>query len=181
MTNSVIREKTGRSSEFADILQLVEKIVVAADTDVVTFSGLDGDNDGTYIIEALIIAGNGNGDNYHLRPNGSDVNCQSIVLINTGAVLIPTAPAYLFFGDLGGNGSFNYSRGELRATKTGGLRRAGWATAYRGINVTNQGFQIQWGYADSATNITSLDVFVEGGAGNAIKAGSELILWKRKH
>lgn len=179
--SSIIREKTGRSSEFADVLQLVEKIIVTVDTDVVTFLGLDGDNDGTYIIEAILIAGNNNGDNYHVRPNGSDANCESIALINTGAVLIPSAQAYLLFGDLGPTGSFNYSRGELRGAKTGGLRRAGWATSYRGINGTNIGYQIQWGYADSATNITSLDVFVEGGAGNAIKAGSELILWKLKH
>ena len=179
--DSVIREKTGRSSEFSDILQLIETRVVLADTDIVTFLNLNGDADGTYIIEGMLIAGNGNGDNVSLRPNGSDVNCESILLLNTGAVLIPASPAFLFLVDLGGINSFNYFKAELQGSKLGGLRRGGWSTSYRGINVTNIGGQAQFGFADSVTLITSLDVFVEAGTGDGIKAGSTISLWKLKH
>lgn len=157
--------------------QLVQTIVQPADSDVLSFTGLDGDIAGSYYIHGKILAGNA-GDNISLRPQGADTNCATTYALNTGAVLIAGTVAYLFATILGAIGVVSTFAGKLIATKADGLTRGGDFVGLRGIGTLNQGLNGVWSYNDNTTKITQLDVKADGASGVGIKAGSVVSLFK---
>lgn len=177
--SSVIREKTGRSSEFSDVLQLIETIVVPGDTDSVSFTGLDGDLDGKYVIDAQIIAGNNNGEFIKLRVNGSDANLSATYSVNTGVIEVYATQAFALIGENGGVGTTTLCMAKLFG-KSGAPTRGGKFASNRGVGAINHSWYGVMSYNDAATKITSLQVAIDAGVGNGIKAGSIISLYKIK-
>lgn len=158
-------------------LSLIQTIDVLADTDTVTFAGLAGDTDDYYVLIATLLGVNG-GDDYHIRPNGSDTNMASTVAINTGSALVAASVAFFYAVEAGAPGTYSGFRAELSAKS--GVKRWGFSNASRGIGSANQGNLANAFWNDLATVITSLDVFADSGSGHGIGAGSVLSLYRLK-
>lgn len=139
-------------------LQLIEKKTVAAATQSVTFSSLDGDTDEFYVLQIYVINGSGSTMNIELRPNGLSTNL---------TYQVGTVSGGSFAGGSGGSGAIidvtgsqqSYVTLFITASKTNakprfwhsnGIRHSGSGSlsAYFGAGVWN----------DTTTNITSLEV-----------------------
>lgn len=179
MTNSVIREKTGRSSEFHDLLQLVRTIVVPVNTDTISFTGLDGDKDGFYLLRAKIISGSALGDNILLRPQGSDAFMSSTNMIATaGSVTCSRQAVEAIVGALYIVNGLSLLDIEFFASKADGITRGGFARCSRAVGVADILYHSTIGYADNVTKITRLDLFADQGTGAGFQAGSVVSLFK---
>lgn len=176
--NSIIRERSGRSSQFTDVLQEIRTIVVPANTDTVSFTGLDGDKDGYYLLRGKIIAGNA-GDSILFRPvPGSDANLVSRGLVSTGAAVTPLATANALMVDNGPVNSLSLIWAEMFASKADGISRGGKTSGVRAVGIIDYAYMFNFGWNDNVTNVIQIDVFANGGSGVGIKQNSVITLFK---
>ena len=161
-------------------VQVVQSIVVSSDRDTVSFTGLDGDADGYYILNAKIISGSAVGDDILLRPQGSDTNMSATTIIATsgGSLSCSRSTPGAKIGALYIVNGVTLLTAEFFASKADGIIRGGYARSSRADGVADNEYLSTIGYNDNSTKITQLDIFVNGGTGTGIKAGSVFTLSK---
>jgi hypothetical protein len=174
------RERTGRSSEFADVLELIETINVSADTNLLTFADLDGNADDRYFMEFDLLTG---ASLITVRPNGLTTN-----LTSNGTYVVPTAGGSInFFQDtlidlLVGAGGIEVISGKIEIYARSGKKRffRVTASAFQGApdNRSIMGETVGM-WDDTTTNLTSIIITTNSG-GNGILAGSTFSLYRLK-
>jgi hypothetical protein len=162
--------------------EVVEVKNITVDTTSVTFSGLNGDVDGEYMMLFRIrnVAPTGPSQQYSVRPNGisTSQNTTTAFHSGTGANGITTSSDMRIFdaGSFGSKqavGTFNFD------AKTGTEARqliadiSIWSNAL----TNNARDTISCVWTDTTTNITSLDIVASQGLG--IAAGSQFCLYKK--
>lgn len=161
-------------------LTLVERKTITANTTTVTFSGLDGNTDGTYLLTGKIINNSGAAPFYAMRPNGATTNLKSNLAYNSGSGYSQAngTTGRIFFSQA--NGTANTFQQIIHAKKnTHSIAQPAIAmgsfTAFDGSNQAIPAFT-GWVWDETSTNITSLDIVCE--SANGIGDGSELCLYK---
>ncbi len=155
-------------------MQLVQNQVLVADTDTITFSGLDGDNDGIYYLVIQGIKGGAGLTTYSLQPQGSNTNCTSCTFF----IPIGTQTAYpsdIVFVKSGSGDGATFTAVMTITAKTGALRMV----VSDGIEFgAGASFRTVMGgtWNDNSTNITSL--VLKADVANAFKAGTIATLYK---
>ena len=166
-------------------LTLIENKIFTADATSYEFAGLDGNTDGTYVIEAELIGLIGSQIEYYLRPNSISTNMQSRRNLNYANLGDSTGDlSHLMLHWVYGHATDTYTpvgivTAKLRAkcnansvarvrsyAAVGGLK----GTIYWGI------FAAGGGWNETSTNITSL--LVISPTANGIKSGSTIQLYK---
>jgi hypothetical protein len=170
-------DHTGIPGVGSGVLSLVEKREITANTTTTTFTGLNGNVDGIYLLKAFLISDPAEGGvtNYYMNPNGLATNqvCEQKNL--------STSYSHAILGRtiIGSNASTtNMSLSSVviwaRASGPGGtpLRRLFNADSQRG------GSQLLWTseWTDTSTILTSLEI--EATVANGIRIGSTLALYK---
>ncbi len=153
-------------------LMLIEKKTVPSDTDTLSFTGIDGDADGSYLLVFQLIKGAAGFITYVIRPNGLTTNQKSyyntlgvststttdMQIASSGGSIGDKVRGDCFIDAL--TGAFRTGRGEDNQYSAG--------TIYKTIRT-----QI---WDDDSTNITSIDIVADTAAG--IKAGSVFTLYR---
>lgn len=165
------RPLTGRSSEFADVLELVAKVDLVGDQTDVTFSGLDGDADVKYLLEMRVPCGAGGTAHFSLQPNGLNTNLTDAGgQFNNGAA---TGFANTTTGQFGYVLTGQIMAATLKIWAKSGLKRV-WCAEFTGnaplIAITGSTWD------DLVTNITSL--VIHSDVANSIGAGSSFTLYR---
>jgi len=159
--------------------RFVAESVPTSNTNTVTFSGLDGDNDVWYVIQANF-KNNGGLAWYELRPNGVTTGLKSEVIYRIDGDTTPASGGsesiwrILLFSAFTGSGGST----EVRVyAKSGSVRTY---TAHAGAKHSGSpanNMSVHGGHwSDTTANITSLTIF--GTNANAIGAGSVIRLYK---
>lgn len=161
-------------------LVLVEKKLVTANVQDLTFSGLDGDTDEVYQLIGRILSGAGAAENFTLRPNNVSSNQDSVNIEQQSSAVTRTSTTDLV----------------LSRVRVGGVLQTFdalfWAKRNPNSIATNRALQAQWAsysatlpltvghstglWDEDATNITSL--VVHGPGAGDIKDGSTVALYK---
>jgi len=163
----------GNVSITGGALQLVEHKSVGADTQEVTFSGLNGDTDLVYLLLARIVNDAGVAVIYDLQPNGTTTNQRFSYLAWTSAATANVGGTTMAVGQLAATDTglfvvwFYAKTGETRLSF--GQNLTADSTAISGRNVV-----AIWN--ETATNVTSIDFFAD--AANGIGDGSALTLYR---
>ena len=163
-------------------LTLVEHKVISGTISTTTFSGLDGDTDGVYLLTAKILNANGTFATYNIRPNGNSSN-----MFGDVQYIDPSTHLWGGIGTGGCIGFTNDNASWLQTTVVIHARQSisgvdapfSWSGHASNRDTSNvvrrQVFGGEW-VAASAANLTSLEVI--GSGTNGIAAGSELFLYK---
>lgn len=164
----------GFSGANTGALQLIESVVLGDDTDTVTFSGLDGNLDGVYLLEGALKVGSGGAAVVNLRPNNLTTN-QLLALQSWDTVpaTAATAGTALQIGAVDADGGS--ISGWLNAAAGLG-HRLGGATASSKNGSTLSAFDAAFSWADSTTKITSL--VVKATVAASMGAGSRVSLYR---
>lgn len=166
-------------------VEFMDVILAAAGMTTMTFGAggngqynraLNGDIDGTYIIEISIIKTGGVATQITLEPNGATTNTfdRGVQVINAGTISGIVSSSFLLASVSGSDGY--ESQLELQA-RTGKERLFSGATAIR-VSAGNEITRMHAGvWEDSATNITSL--VIRSSVASGILTGSVARLWRR--
>jgi hypothetical protein len=159
-------------------LALVEKKEILAAVTTVTFSGLDGDADGIYVLESHIVPTGAGVTNYFMNPNTLTTG-QGGNLVDLGGAYSQSALTRFQFSltDAGAGAigsAFSTTKLWARAAGPGatGLRRR--MLSYAQVGGRQITAAANW--SDVATNITSLEI--EASVASQIGIGSTLTLYK---
>ena len=163
--------------------ELIEVKDITVDATTVTFSGLDGDTDGEYMMLFRLRTPLASAVNYTLRPNGISANQNTIRRTVVAAVTTTATFTTLNFASAG-NVTIKQWIGVLHLdAKTGTTARqivSNSTTRLTGLTVATGGLRrSNYGgsWDDTVTNITSLDIVSD--LDNGIGAGSQLCLYKK--
>lgn len=158
-------------------LELIEKKVLGANATTVTFSGLNGDADGLYILDFVFPESTGALE-IEIRPNGVTTNlvcARSFGGSSSGSV---TDTKWMIFDTsaarFGSGRAWIQADSSLQRSYQAHCLSADIPDALAGVFV-----DVYAGlWDDAATNITSLDIVAD--VANEIKAGAILALYKVK-
>lgn len=159
-------------------LTLVENKVVTAASTTLTFSGLDGDTDRSYLLVYNILAA-ASGGLYEFRPNGVTTNLTETTYRSNGGGSAVDTPAAWYLGpsSVPANG---YLTGFLnfKAAKSIHSVARTRTMSIQGISNANTREIFQGGglWNESATNLTSIDIF--SATALQIADGSNVALYK---
>lgn len=155
-------------------LALIEEIVTGSDVTTVTFSALDGDTSGMFLLTWAVTNGTGSTTFYDLRPNGA-TSSQSVRLISAAGsgVAESTDTAIHATWNVPGDGE---SHGLCWIWARTGRARVFWAINPNRVDSSTMRTDHTAGqWAEEATNITSLE-FVSNTA-SGIGEGSRFSLY----
>lgn len=178
---SVWNKTGGGDTDWAKIgadgpMALVEEQVVSGGpVQDVTFSGLDGDADGTYILHIHLKNPSGSPANYNLQPNGSDADCFYNAFGASSGTGGAGGATKLALGTSDGGGEELYVTVTFSASKVNGLRRRGLVYGARGLSVREIEFSTLY-WEDTTTLLTALNI--HGDAAGTIADGSTFTLYK---
>lgn len=158
-------------------LILVENKIISSTVSTVTFSGLDGNTDGIYLLIAKILATASTF--YALQPNGATTNLAGGLHYSDGSttgISNSTTVAHIGFGD---NTRWSTMRVDIFAKKN--AQSPASPLTYMGnqgyFNGANSILGVCGGiWNETSTNMTSLEVIST--AANCIADGSQLALYK---
>jgi hypothetical protein len=156
----------------------IESKYISSDTQTVTFSNLDGDTDKQYYLIARFIQGS-QSTTREIRPNGVSSNVSSFYHIYAGASIhaVGSYPAYIGFGANVASGSYGTLEVIFTADRTGGrYRQFDIRSQYYNTTTPFNGLNIVGRWADSSSNLTSLDI--RGDKTDSFVSGSEFHLYK---
>jgi len=175
-------ESGGSSAVIGSGWDLIEVKNITVDTTSVTFSGLDGDVDGEYLLLYRIrkVPATGSNQFYALRPNGitTNQNCTIGAHSGTGSNTVNQFNHLRIAG--GGLFANNQTVGVLYFdAKTGTEARQYISNvAIRATTLVNTRRDVLSGvWTDTTTNITSLDIVAA--LANGIAIGSQFCLYKK--
>jgi hypothetical protein len=159
-------------------LILVEKKVLGSDQATVTFSGLDGDTDETYVMRGHISLANST-DSLSLRPNGVSTGLAS-AQHQTGSATHTVGGVFSSWLVMAAwNATIGEGNFEITFYAKSGLSRAGSATQrhYKATTVASDTRILYHGnWSDAETNVTSLEII--SSSGNRMLTGSIITLYK---
>jgi hypothetical protein len=163
---------SGGSSDFP--LVFIERIDVAVDSQDITFSGLDGEADGAYLLSLSIVDNSVGGASISIRPNGvtTDQKAQSFGYSASGSGVAGYTTLYAGSGVGGGNNWTSSLRMQCKA----GTQRSYNGSIANGDQAATFGLIFSGTWNDIATAITSLVLHASAAAG--IGAGSYVTLYK---
>jgi hypothetical protein len=159
----------------------VEHKLFTANATTYTFSGLDGNTDGTYLMVADLINNHSGGCNYNIAPNGSSTGLHSLLKWFSyagGETSGSIAGTDNVVGFAGAVSTWAHFEIEISARKT--AHSINKALNYSGTGFTWDGSgNYTWvvgGAQLEYTNLTSIDIVASQSDG--LGDGSEVILWK---
>jgi hypothetical protein len=159
-------------------LTLVETKVIAANATTVTFSGLDGNTDGTYLLVMNMKNGSASFCTYLLRPNGATTN-MTFVRNTFNAAGTAQSGDTKWWSALADANVWGSSQTIIHASQTSHsvslVRKMETAMSYSNSGALN-GLTGTGLWNETSTNITSLDVVAD--QANGIGDGSLLSLYK---
>jgi hypothetical protein len=164
----------GFSGADTGALQLIGSVTVGADTDTVTFPGLNGNLDGVYCIEGALKVGSGGVADIELRPNALTTN--QILAVSTWDSAGTAAAAG---GTVLKVGAVDVDGGAFSAwiNAAAGLgHRLGGSSACSKTGSALSALDAAFVWADSTTKITSLVLHATVAA--SIGAGSRISLYR---
>ena len=166
-------------------LTLIEHKTISADANSTTFSSLDGNTDGCWLLQyKLVNNAGGTFPDYQLKPNGLTTNQQGEFIWTSGSVghggaqvnYIPLGfPSSTSTGDLVFGQVTIYPRKSAGSTAIPMCVTGSWGSIHPGGNAYTGTVCGQWN--ETSTNVTSLEITLSSGS-NSIGAGSELWLFK---
>lgn len=155
----------------------VDNQTVSVNTDVLSFTGLDGDVDVQYVLFFHFINNAGAQANYRFLPNDTAGNLSAILFCNTGGTIVASSAANTNeFAFASGNAGFTSCDGILSFYARTGARRR-FQSSITGASVTDEAitsYTNRWD--DSATNVTT--IFIRSTMANGIGVGSQFNLFK---
>ena len=160
-------------------LELIETKSIGAATQEVTFSGLNGDTDGTYVLAFTIKHTAASAIEFTIEPNNTTSNqlYRAHGLGDSNTIETDSGGTLLFARSASINPS--YASGFFVMNAKTGVNRT-----LQGLSVWNESTagmktRTHWAHwTDTSTNITSLDV--RASAANGLGAGTVLSLYKLK-
>ena len=162
---------------------LVEKKEILAAVTTVTFTGLDGNTDGIYVLEMHIVPAAAVNCNYFLNPNGLITNQEGTVVTRTGAfnqtnnTRWQVGVTYSTEGAGAPGAMFTTTKVWARAAGPGAVgltrRYRSSSEALAGTGIQEDGSGV---WTDTSTNITSL--VIEANQASHIGIGTTLALYK---
>ena len=161
-------------------LILVEKKLVTADVQDLTFAGLDGDVDEVYKLFGRIVV-SGAAEDVSLQPNGGAAAQSSLNIIESSAAVARTTPSILTLVETISasevlqifEATF-FAKKDPNSIAVNRVLKSDWAT-YTATAVSRVG-QSRGLWDEDVTNITSL--VVHGEAADTIRDGSTVALYK---
>lgn len=161
-------------------LTLIEHTTIASNTQTVTFSGLDGNTDGEYLLITKLLNSSGAAPFYVIRPNAATTNYRSSQQYAQGNSFIGanyTDKLVIAFANA--NATWVQTKHTILPRKS--ASGVAQPLIYRGEFMNDDGTNVYVGsnggrWNETSTNTTSLDVRCE--SANGIGAGSELWLYK---
>jgi hypothetical protein len=146
--------------------EVIQSQLVTSNTTTVTFSGLDGNSDGVYLLDYTWLSG---GDtvvtSLYLRPNGATTNLRSTRLLWTNTTVTgtqDTSNIQLAVGQSGSVATTNAGRAviQARASDNSVARIRAVQSWWSQIQATPvvQGHQSNGIWNETSTNITSIDL-----------------------
>ena len=156
-------------------LVLIENKIITSDSQVQTFSGLDGDSDVAYLLKGTIKSNAGAAADLTLEPNNISTNQTAVLIQGDGTSVTTVTETTLEFGAVLGNGEmcFDLFIFSSKSINSIARQRIGMSKcSIEGPRVRMYGFH----WNETTTNITSLEV--QASSANAIGNGSQLILYK---
>lgn len=159
-------------------LTLVEHKSITANSTDVTFSGLNGDTDGVYLLTGKIKNVSGSLAGYFLQPNNATTNLDIVYSLVNGGGASQGNSATGYIGGADNNTLFNFDltlfarkvQNSIALNRTWIAHANNTQSASRAVTNTSG----QW--SETSTNITSL--VVHSDQTNGIGDGSELWLYK---
>ncbi|MFN4259776.1 MAG: hypothetical protein ACK4RK_10795 [Gemmataceae bacterium] len=153
-------------------LELIEHQRILANTQTVTFSNLNGDQDGVYLLVCRFRNGSASVANYEVRPNGGTANQSHARIASNGGTPATNSGATMWLSAAPSNGS-TVTFAVMQAEKS-------VARGFTGVAFHSHGFMEVFGshWNDTTNNITSLDV--RATVANGIGANSTLTLYRVK-
>lgn len=161
-------------------LILVENKIIAANTQTVTFSGLDGDTDGSYLLLGKIKNGAASDDEVQVRPNGVTTNLTQVWANFDGSSLAVNTESNWDWIYLAAN-SVASGRMLISAQKvvhSVAKERRMQSTSYTDIGGVKRCYERTGLWNETSTNLTSLDIVSD--IANGIGDGSVIGLYKFK-
>lgn len=174
-------------------LIFLEKITPTTDPITITFSGLDGDVDEVYLIKGRAkfsnAGGAGTGVQVNVDPNAITSSQGSAIVANLGASLVAASRMVAGLGTLASSDLILVQfEAIFRAAKiiTSVAIKRTMYSSYLGYKTNTgttppNGGTLVAGWAETATNITSLQLSISGNAtvtGNGFRDGSTFELYK---
>lgn len=156
---------------------VVEELTITVAATTIDIPGLDGDNDGAYLLEGVLMNNTASNSSYYLRLNGADVVGNRLYLsINPAYDAYRDTVMTLGAASAGNSGSFKL---EFPISATGTDRYAN-SHVIRNNNATIfiQRYGLNISTPNSATNITSIGM--RASSVDAIGIGSVIRLWRIK-
>lgn len=153
----------------------MERKILSGDATDVTFLGLHGDTDRTYLLICSLLAGSGGGSAVTVQPNAVNTNQFSTLSVATDAAVVGASVAELRLAGING-GSPSAARMILFAQT--GMRRAteGAYIAGAAIFATPIGVNFFGEWNETTTEITSLKIV--SSVANGLGTGSILTLYR---
>jgi len=166
----------GANAVTGNIWELIEERVISSASTTETFSSLNGNSDGSYMLQFALINDQGSSSNYNLQLNGSNWACDSERLTASGATVSSANGTEILICSAQ---TMEGSAGLLTipALRTGDLRMANCYWHERtGANTQTKWYGYNITTPANSVNITSLGV--TSTTASAIGIGSVLRLWK---
>ena len=167
----------GSSGAVSGALVLVEEQTLGADATVVTFSDLDGDEDGTYVLLGYFTNDSGSSSSLFLEPNGLATNQEyelCSVTEGTFAGATDTAGMLLTGINTAENSTFF---AWFHAQKTSGANRGAYSFETRDFGAADSRFRgLESVWDETATNVTSIEI--QSDVADGINTSSTFKLFK---
>ena len=159
--------------------RIYDNILTEAATSL-TISGLAGDTDEEYQLQARIVNGYNGSSEYRLRPNndtGTNYGYQYLIGSNTAATAARGTDTGIYIGGIDALGNLLQDEIKLQA-KSGYIRTAIQenASPISGTTITNVKL-LGWSWNNTADEITSL--VIVSSQTNGLGIGTQITLWRR--